>query len=409
MLARPRQARLCLVDHVGFHALSAAGICLGLHGSARPFRISVVVPNAAARCAWSRWWIPPCSSRARSAAWDSGIRRPACRAGGGPTGSGGAPGRMPMATGSWCPSSRTARSPITGRARGFPELVKRTQRLSPVLMSARQELSDGDDGRWGRGVVMARPWVPATAPTLGGPGPSAFPLDPRRAVYYTIPMVQRRQADLAPRGREGGGCARRAAESNFLSVLAPSVLRPIHARGDQRDGGRIHYMNHAAKAAGDTPAPAAESETGREALKMIAHRPENLFGQPSIAHLVGMGEGIAAGCRGSAQRGEQIPVQPQSVADIIEPDGVGELRVEQAHQMAPGGKRARLPVHARRPRQLRHQMRRNEIANLPQHRKFVSAWSWPWSFLFLFFHVPAERQGNISTPSHLFSPAIRWL
>ena len=51
--------------------------------------------------------------------------------------------------------------------------------------------------------------------------------------------------------------------------------------------------------------------------------------------LVGVGEIIAAWRRGPAQRHQRTVVQPQTVADVVETDGVRELRVDEAHFFLP--------------------------------------------------------------------------
>jgi len=68
-------------------------------------------------------------------------------------------------------------------------------------------------------------------------------------------------------------------------------------------------------------------------------------------------------------------MQPQPVADVVEPDGMGELGVDKADQMAPRAEGAGLFVHAGLLRQLRHQIRWNQIANLPQYGKLTAAWN----------------------------------
>ena len=67
-------------------------------------------------------------------------------------------------------------------------------------------------------------------------------------------------------------------------------------------------------------------------------------------------------------------MQPQPVTDVIEANGVGELGEDQAHQMTPRAECARLLVHSGLLRQFRHQIRRDKIANLPQHGELAAAW-----------------------------------
>jgi hypothetical protein len=68
-------------------------------------------------------------------------------------------------------------------------------------------------------------------------------------------------------------------------------------------------------------------------------------------------------------------VQPQRVTDVVQTDGVGQLRKEHADHVTPGTKGSRHGIHAGLPRKLRHQMRRNQIAKLPENSEFGCAWS----------------------------------
>jgi len=85
-------------------------------------------------------------------------------------------------------------------------------------------------------------------------------------------------------------------------------------------------------------------------------------------------------------------VQPQPVTDVVEPNGMGELGVDQADQMTPWAERPRFLVHAGLPRQPWHHVAGNEIANLPQYGKLAPAWN-GW-----FFH-PCRVTGQTTFPS----------
>ena len=75
-------------------------------------------------------------------------------------------------------------------------------------------------------------------------------------------------------------------------------------------------------------------------------------------------------------RCQRTRVQLQSVAQVIQAKAVAELSVEQAYHMAPRGKGARLALGTRRPRNLRHQKRRNVIANLAQDGELGAGWNY---------------------------------
>jgi hypothetical protein len=125
------------------------------------------------------------------------------------------------------------------------------------------------------------------------------------------------------------------------------MLRPVHARGHKLDGRRVDDVNGLAKAVGNSFAAAPASKAGTDALQMRQHLPEKLLGQLRLALLAGVREAVAAGMRGSANRGERATVQAQPIADVIEPDAVGELGIEQRNDMTPGREAPAALVHAR--------------------------------------------------------------
>ncbi len=55
-----------------------------------------------------------------------------------------------------------------------------------------------------------------------------------------------------------------------------------------------------------------------------------------------MGKSVAGRRHGTPDAPEQTGMMPQPVADIVEADSVGELRVEQGHDVAPRGEGPRL-------------------------------------------------------------------
>ncbi len=63
-------------------------------------------------------------------------------------------------------------------------------------------------------------------------------------------------------------------------------------------------------------------------------------------------------------------MQAQGIAHIVEPDAVGELRVDQRHHMTPGTEGAGPFFHSGLARQLGNQKLRNEVAYLPQQIQF---------------------------------------
>ena len=89
---------------------------------------------------------------------------------------------------------------------------------------------------------------------------------------------------------------------------------------------------------------------------------------------VGMGQVVAGGRRGAAQRRKRAGVQAQRVTNIIEPDGVRQLRVEQRDDMAPRTEGAGLLVHPGRAGQVSDQKDRDVVADLAQDVILMGRW-----------------------------------
>src|SRR5208337_2684178 len=67
-------------------------------------------------------------------------------------------------------------------------------------------------------------------------------------------------------------------------------------------------------------------------------------------------------------------MQLQAITQIIQPDTVGQLRIQQANRMAPRTESARPILRAGLPGYLRDPVLRNEIANLAQDVKSAACW-----------------------------------
>jgi len=157
--------------------------------------------------------------------------------------------------------------------------------------------------------------------------------------------------------------------------LAPPVFGPIHTRGDQGNGGRIHQMNRAPELAGETFAGFATDKAWGALAQVIQDRPKELFGHLGRADLVGMRERVAIGRGGAADTRKRPRVQTQRVAHVIETDAVRELGVHQGQHVTPRLKGAGLLRRAGLARQFGHQKLRNKIANLPQQIQFRDRWN----------------------------------
>src|SRR6185295_13182871 len=189
----------------------------------------------------------------------------------------------------------------------------------------------------------------------------------------------------------------------FGGSLAPAVLGPVQAAGDQLDGGGVHEVNGAFEAEGKL-GPAAAAKAGVELLQMLEHSPEEVLGHLGRALTVGGGEAVFAGAAGAAKGRERTGVEPQGVADVIEAEGVGELGEDQAHHMTPWREGAGFFCHAGVPGQSGHEVRGNQIAELAQERE--AAARWPAEHLF--FHPRPCGRVQTRRPTLFFtSPKLQ--
>lgn len=177
------------------------------------------------------------------------------------------------------------------------------------------------------------------------------------------------------------------AEVALGGCLAPTMFGPVQGTGHQLDGGGIHDLDEAFETESEFRTAVA-AESGLQGLQMIQHGPEELLGHFRVAGAIGVGQRVFRGCRGRAQRRQRAGVQPQRIADVVETQTVGKLGVKQADDMAPGSELAPLIFHAGLPRQLGHQMRRNEVANLAQQGELAGGWL---GCGFLFHALPCGR------------------
>ena len=110
-------------------------------------------------------------------------------------------------------------------------------------------------------------------------------------------------------------------------------------------------------------------------LAQLAHRlPEELLGDVGRASPVGVAQVVARRRCGPANGRERPRVQPQAVAHVVEADGMGHLRKEQRHGVAPIREAARFGRALLLVGELAHQPQRNEVAELAQDTEFGSGW-----------------------------------
>jgi hypothetical protein len=173
----------------------------------------------------------------------------------------------------------------------------------------------------------------------------------------------------------------------FGGGLAAAMFGPVQRACHQLDGGRVHDVDEPLETEGELRMTVA-AEGGLQGVQMIQHGPEELLGHFRFARAIGVGERVFRRGRGGAQRRQRAGVKPQGVADVVETETVGQLGVKQADDVAPGSKIAPLIFHTGRTRQLGHQMRRNEVANLAQQGELAGGWL---GCGFLFHALPCGR------------------
>jgi hypothetical protein len=100
---------------------------------------------------------------------------------------------------------------------------------------------------------------------------------------------------------------------------------------------------------------------------MIEDFPEKLFDHVCVTGLVGVGKGIASRSDRPANSSEKPAMMPETIADIVQTNGVSELGMQQGYDMAPGRKLPCLFVDPVLPRQFGNQMARNNLADLRQN------------------------------------------
>jgi hypothetical protein len=111
-----------------------------------------------------------------------------------------------------------------------------------------------------------------------------------------------------------------------------------------------------------------------QGLELVEHRPEQGFGHLGIMFPVGVRKGVFARRRRAADRRQRPRMQSQRIANVVEAQRVGELRIYQAEHMTPRIEGPALFLHRMGAGQLRDQMIGNQIAKLPQKRKLTGGW-----------------------------------
>src|SRR5690606_9480686 len=116
--------------------------------------------------------------------------------------------------------------------------------------------------------------------------------------------------------------------------FAAPVPGPVHAPGDQLDGCGIDDVNGAFEAEGEAWATTA-TELRNEPLEVVEHRPEEGLGHGRIAFAIGMREAVLARRSGPADGSERAGSKAEGIGNVVESQGVGQLREQQADDVAP--------------------------------------------------------------------------
>ena len=144
---------------------------------------------------------------------------------------------------------------------------------------------------------------------------------------------------------------------HFRGGLAMAVLSPVHAVGHQGNGARINRMVPAFEATGKAPCSAPgrpkarklcrnprslQPKARRKLLQVSEHLPEQRLHYVAVALPVGMRKAVSTRRHRSPDRPQLGRMMPQGVADVVKPDGMGQLRKEQTDHMTPRCEGARL-------------------------------------------------------------------
>ena len=185
--------------------------------------------------------------------------------------------------------------------------------------------------------------------------------------------------------------------------FAAPVLGPIHAPGDQLNGRGVDDVNGALEAEGEAWATTA-AELSNERLKVIEDFPEEDLGQGGVALTIGMRKAVLARRSRSADGGKRTGSEPERIGDIVESQGMGQLREQQAEDVAPRAESAALLLDPMLARQTRDQVGRNEVAELVEHAEPVPGWLAGCGC----FHTPTLWQGPVLQASLSFTHSGVW-
>ena len=153
------------------------------------------------------------------------------------------------------------------------------------------------------------------------------------------------------------------------------VLGPIHAVGHQLNGGRIERMDGFAKPPQIASPNPTFGKTRALVHQMFHHRPVQRFRHPTVPHPIGVAQVVPTRWRRPANRFQGTRVHAQGIADIVQPNRVCHLSVQQRNHMAPRSECPTLVVHTEFLGQMENQMAWNQIAQLLENGVRMTCWS----------------------------------
>lgn len=107
---------------------------------------------------------------------------------------------------------------------------------------------------------------------------------------------------------------------------------------------------------------------------MFEHLPEQILGHGGVTMAVGVGKTIATGWSGPANGRERSGMEVEGVADVIEPDGMGELRVQQGDHLTPWAEGPGLFIDPMLASQPGDQVIGDKVAELAEDGEFTPGW-----------------------------------
>ena len=154
--------------------------------------------------------------------------------------------------------------------------------------------------------------------------------------------------------------------------LASAVPRPVDARQSQLQRCGIHSEDLALEPKDEARMLAVLGESRTDALQVVQHLPVQRLGHRRIARTVGVGERVASWrCRPPNPQELRL-MHHQRVADVIQAQGVRDMPIEQREHVA--CRRKSPSVDLELPAELGNHVRRNLVANLPEHGMLTLRW-----------------------------------